>query len=679
MIIHKIKLVNFGVYEEQVFDLTPEPCNGFNRPIVLLQGKNGAGKTTLIQAIRLCLHGSLALGSRVSRAVYEDHLAQRIHLSRDKESQSTTAKIELIMDYVSEGKKRNYKIERAWEVVSDKIQENVRIWEDEQEQTDLETLKEKDSFLRELVHPGLADLFFFDGEKLDTLAESETAGSLLADTMKALLGIHLVEQLQIDLDVYLARQGNHHGQATLESQLLELTQTISNLEQEKSELLVDQNANEGAIAKTQRLITNQEQKIASQGSWFAERLGELKEKRQRLEIEIDLLRRQAQDMANGLLPFAVTPQMCQSVLERLQLEAQYKQVEAGQRILTDQLEAISREVSSPDFWEDIGLDPGDAVRQRTLIRIESALKSTIQHPSVSREDVILHVSEEDRRTLSEWIKQAQTSVPCTFCKMIAQLERREADLGQVTEEMERVPPDETLAPLVQKLNRQNRELGSLLMKQQSLVEQIEHLKFRLEQLENQRRNLRDRITERERGDHRVQIISRAQIVLEEYANALAREKTARLERALVNRFNELTRKEDLLDGVTINPETFKITLQRQGQPFPLSRLSAGERQIFAMAIMWALREVSGLPMPVVIDTPLGRLDSVHRLSTIQSYFPRVSHQVILLVTDTEIDERIIPLIEPATSHIYDLDYHQAEGKTVARKQKVPCVGAKVSE
>jgi DNA sulfur modification protein DndD len=677
MIIHQVKLVNFGVYEEQVFDLKPEPCNGFNRPIVLLRGKNGAGKTTLIQAIRLCLHGSLALGSRVSRAAYEGHLAKRIHLPPENVDRPTTAKIELVMDYVSEGKKRKYRVERSWEIVNGGIQESVRIWEDDNEQTDLETRKEKDSFLRELVHPGLADLFFFDGEKLDTLAQSETAGALLADTVKALLGIHLVEQLQTDLDVYLARQGNHDGQSSLESQLLELTRTISDLEREQSDLLNDQHATEEEIAQTRHLIAAQEQKIASQGNWFAERLGELKERRQSLELEIDFLRRKAQDMANGLLPFAVTPKMCQSVLERLRLEAQLKQVEAGQKVLADQLEAVSQEFRSPDFWKDIGVDPDDVVRHKALTRVESALKSAIQRPDVSPKDVILHVSEEERSTLSEWIKQTQTSVPRAFCEVIAQLDRKESELRQILDEMQLVPPDETLAPLVQELNRQNQELGRLMMNEQNLVEQIEHLKSRLEQLENQRRNLRDKIAKRDRDNDRVQMVNRAQTVLEEYAGALAREKTARLEKTLVRRFNDLSRKENLLDGVTINPETFKITLQRQDQPFPLSRLSAGERQIFAMAIMWALREVSGLPMPVVIDAPLGRLDSAHRLSTIRRYFPRVSHQVILLVTDTEIDERVTPLIKPATSHIYDLDYDQTEGKTVARKREIPCVDARV--
>ncbi len=72
-------------------------------------------------------------------------------------------------------------------------------------------------------------------------------------------------------------------------------------------------------------------------------------------------------------------------------------------------------------------------------------------------------------------------------------------------------------------------------------------------------------------------------------------------------------------------------------------------------------------MPVIVDTPLGRLDSDHRLSTVQRYFPQVSHQVILLATDTEVDEQMLSQLEPAVSHSYYLDYDSSRGKTIAKK------------
>jgi len=71
---------------------------------------------------------------------------------------------------------------------------------------------------------------------------------------------------------------------------------------------------------------------------------------------------------------------------------------------------------------------------------------------------------------------------------------------------------------------------------------------------------------------------------------------------------------------------------------PKHSLSAGEKQLLAIAFLWALSSVSGRQLPIAIDTPLSRLDSSHRQNLIQHYFPTASHQMILLSTDTEIGE-----------------------------------------
>ena len=59
-------------------------------------------------------------------------------------------------------------------------------------------------------------------------------------------------------------------------------------------------------------------------------------------------------------------------------------------------------------------------------------------------------------------------------------------------------------------------------------------------------------------------------------------------------------------------------------------LSAGEKQIYAIAILEALAKTSGRHLPIIIDTPLGRLDSEHCTKLINNYFPYASHQVIIL-------------------------------------------------
>jgi DNA sulfur modification protein DndD len=393
----------------------------------------------------------------------------------------------------------------------------------------------------------------------------------------------------------------------------------------------------------------------------------LKLKRERLDTEIELQRRQAQELTSGLMPFAVTPKMCGRVAKRLRLEAKYEQGVATQQVLAEQLGQLSDEMTGPDFWTDAGVDIDKDTQQKVLTKVSSTLRQTVSSLGIAKEEVILRVSEQDRQTLLNWIDQSTTQVPQEFCQVINHLNELEQSLEQVNQAMRLVPADEVLNPLVKTLHQYNRDLGALQKTDLDLEGQIKSLDYKLKQMGYRRKRLRQQIVEQEQNDQRIQLAGKTQLVLEEYSQTLRREKVRLLEENLCIRFNDLCRKEDLVDAIKIDPATFDMILYRRGRPFEFKQLSAGERQLLAMATMWALREVSNVPMPVIVDTPLGRLDSDHRLSVVQNYFPRASHQVILLATDTEVDDQVLSWLEPAISQAYYLNYDAAQGKTIVRE------------
>jgi DNA sulfur modification protein DndD len=72
-------------------------------------------------------------------------------------------------------------------------------------------------------------------------------------------------------------------------------------------------------------------------------------------------------------------------------------------------------------------------------------------------------------------------------------------------------------------------------------------------------------------------------------------------------FRELLHEKSLVDGMQIEPETFAIRLtDPNGRKVAPDRLSAGERQLLAVAILWGLAKASGRSLSIVIDTPMGR-------------------------------------------------------------------------
>lgn len=119
-----------------------------------------------------------------------------------------------------------------------------------------------------------------------------------------------------------------------------------------------------------------------------------------------------------------------------------------------------------------------------------------------------------------------------------------------------------------------------------------------------------------------------------------------------------------MTSLHINPETFEATLiGRDNKPLPFDRLSAGERQLLATSLLWGIARASGRPVPMVIDTPLGRLDSDHRTNLVERYFPNASHQVLLLSTDEEIVSGYLEALKPYVSRTFLLDHDEGTGAT----------------
>ena len=193
---------------------------------------------------------------------------------------------------------------------------------------------------------------------------------------------------------------------------------------------------------------------------------------------------------------------------------------------------------------------------------------------------------------------------------------------------------------------------------------MERTRITIDTLKLSLRQLREKIAETGKNNHQITLASRTQNVLEDYIAYLTREKLVLLENHLVERFNSLCRKKSVIDSAKIDPEHFTVTLCRKGEPFKSDELSAGEKQLFALAMIWALHTLSGLPIPIIIDTPLARLDIEHRHSILNYYLPNASHQVIVLATDAEVNPEILGELAANISHSYLLEYNEVTESTI---------------
>jgi DNA sulfur modification protein DndD len=159
---------------------------------------------------------------------------------------------------------------------------------------------------------------------------------------------------------------------------------------------------------------------------------------------------------------------------------------------------------------------------------------------------------------------------------------------------------------------------------------------------------------------------RVQATLAAFRDKLSDKKLGSLETQVTQHFKLLLHKASLVSQVMIDPATFRLDLyDSEGAPLPIQRLSAGEKQLLAIAFLWGLANASGRQLPVAIDTPLGRLDSEHRNHLVDRYFPQASHQVILLSTDTEIRTEEVERLRAAgaIAREYRLEYDPKQRQT----------------
>ena len=157
-------------------------------------------------------------------------------------------------------------------------------------------------------------------------------------------------------------------------------------------------------------------------------------------------------------------------------------------------------------------------------------------------------------------------------------------------------------------------------------------------------------------------------VLEEYKIRLQKKKINVLADTMTSCYKKLANKKNLIEKIRMDPITLDfVYLNSEGQLVPKESLSAGEKQLMVISMLWALGICSKKKLPVIIDTPLSRLDSNHRISLITTYFPQASDQTIILSTDSEIDGHYYEVMKENVGDEFTLVYDDEKKCSTIKK------------
>ena len=203
----------------------------------------------------------------------------------------------------------------------------------------------------------------------------------------------------------------------------------------------------------------------------------------------------------------------------------------------------------------------------------------------------------------------------------------------------------------EELAQKNKELAE---KQQIRLE----LNNKIESLEKEKSLLYARINT-ERINKKLKVLESLQHIITEYKEQLIETLREELCRGIKESYKTLLPNDNIV-SVEMGQD-FDITLKDiDGNEISVANQSSGQKQILAIAIFWTLSKLSHSTIPLIIDTPLARIDATNRQRIIQNYYAK-GHQVIVLPHNGEMGLKEYEYAKPYIAGLYKIDNSEDRG------------------
>ncbi len=654
MIFQSLTISNlFSYHGENRFDLAPPtPATG---NIVVITGRNGYGKTSFLNSVKLLfggvteqLKGGVQRGSSlrekdfvlgidtVSRSWWGilNHKA-RLH------GETRCSVSAVLIDKQGE----ETKVRRSWDLRNDNFKDRLDVSAPRVPALSGDDAKEH---LSRLLPLDYIPFFFFDAEEVGYLAEANR--NQIIEKMEQLLDIRPVDNMKEYLDDIRREWSRDALDSKTKEDLLKAEHQYEELQLSASNLKQEQDRVEGLIEEVEDEIRQLRRNVQLlRGTGTIENSSRLQAEKQKEEERLaealsDLsaafehdaflrinpqLAKEAMMVAEGCATSRnnATSELLASLKKPLN-DVFITPPYPNNRLMDSQVRFYQTRISKLLDARDIECDQGSVFHMETgRAKKLAALLATCQ-PGHRPGD-----------TLREHLERAQKAD-----KARAKADNELQNVRDLSEEdkirLERLQHD-----LDQK--------ESDLLEQRDHARNIDHklaiARREIGPLEKQIESLRDKAKYSAVVRARLSLLKQMRDLLDAYKKKLKEEMRGELENAFNKHIKALLDSNALVHSARVD-ESFQLSYRDAvDNRIAMSSLSAGMKQLAATALLWALKDASGSDLPVIIDTPLGRIDRNHQDNLLTRYYPHASQQVILLPTDSELDERKSRLLAP---HIY---------------------------
>lgn len=681
MWISKIELTNFKSYRHADFNF-PEPVAGEN--IVLIGGMNGFGKTSILEALYLCLYGKDAM-SHLARAGlklddvrgYPSFLERAFNGEARRESEDVMS----VRVVFHRSKTKAVDILRRWYFRTSTgawIEDEAVVRELTRGVPGLPKTDNKAGFqLSDLlddqfVPAHIAPFFFFDGEEVKKLADQSRIEQV-KQGLEGLLGVVLLRNLAERLKGFENSKRSNIASVDTEN-IDKMLEALTADEAKLASLRTDADESQQRLLalKTERQSLIERVTSSGGGGGDIATVRDLVEEREQLRTAQRDAQKGLERILADKLPFHLMPRsLLTEFRKQIRREVALADWETECRALQprrEQFQTAFLGAPAPEFAPALT----DAQIKAIKERIETAWASLFHPPPSDCAETVVHgyLDEGLRERALRFLDSVSVGQQDVHDLLAQQREYgdRIEELNRKISRVEGIDRDGTLAELKAGLNRISAAIDEL----EAHIRVDEREMMGLEgTVNNTRAQYSKEAKRRDETSPVRQLLNkseRVRSVIEEVVPHLFPLKVRALADAMTRVYKQLAHK-DQVSKITIDNDGTTHILGKTGKEISFDR-SAGENQIFATALIAGLAEVSGVRAPMVVDTPLGRLDSRHRENIFQFWISNQERQVILLSQDEEIDEDFYARIHKhvaATFLLEHADVGDGVGRTTVKE------------
>lgn len=645
-----IQLYNYGIYKG-FHSISLQDKRG-QKNITLFGGMNGRGKTTLLDSVFLCLYGRKAVEFITGKKMaYNKVLRDRIN----KSSEDKRTFIKLIMEMDDE-ENTIISITRHWEQNARKIDTHLIVEKNGIEDTYLSDNWEY--YVEELIPFGIARFFFFDNEKISQIADDD-AFDKIKNSIKSVMGVTTIETLcghieKIRKDKTLSIEKSEASALMREAD--EVAKAIEVNDSRKRSLYTQKAAILPELERTKDLLEQTEQEFWKRG-------GNLGFNRDTIMKDQHALKEKAAALKEDAMILSSNPATPLCLCKNLLIKT-YESIKADE-------ESRAKHYSLPIIYRmygDLLLDFKGTYPDTSDSYKKLAELITVQLEDLEKsasEDVSNVITPLAQSLVEKFLLEGAEKIKSSAKHIITENEKTTEALAQLEVHLSSNAEKTDTVKLLNKIKELQARKTQLEADINRCEEQIRSTNYEQEQLERQQNKIMLKIAaDADSSDDNVRIVEYSTMTLEimhEFVNRLQAQKVNQLEKNIASCFQFLEQKQGIITSISIDPISLDITLRDyKGGILLKDQLSAGEKQMFAISILWGLAISSGYKLPVIIDTPLARLDSAHRSNFLNKYLPNASSQVIVLSTDEEIYGKYLEDIREYVNTSYTLVYDESQ-------------------